>query len=253
MGTDPDPEIQKKIYNLISMEPGISLTKTAEKLQMPVSIIRYHLQDMERKKLLFVVKEGDYKKYYLYNQYAESNLKLRDQSTREIRQKILELIMQNPGLHLSKIADILEISFQLTDYHLLQLEKENEILGIKDSHGYYKRYYLPDSGVTSFEKTVLGMLRKKIPFEIILYLLKNLNVRHKDIMHHLKISSSRLSYHLTNLVNSNIIEVQFRGSEKGYSLKNRKELISIIKRYNITIEMDHAIEDFKDIWDDLKY
>jgi len=49
----------------------------------------------------------------------------------ETRRKIYELIEKNPGLHLSKIAELLKMRVSLAEYHLLFLEKKDTIETIK--------------------------------------------------------------------------------------------------------------------------
>jgi predicted transcriptional regulator len=47
-------------------------------------------------------------------------------------------------------------------------------------------------------------------------------LQNKDIAEKIIVSPAILSYHLDKLVNQGIIEVQRFGSEKGYSLKQKK-------------------------------
>jgi len=179
--------------------------------------------------------------------------KTRDTRTQEIRKHICELVTQSPGLHLSKIAAMLDMSIQLTDYHLRYLEKRGDIVVIKDERGYFKRYYVAESGVGIREKQVLEVLRKKIPLKIVLYLLQHRALKHKQILQRLEISSSTLSYHLTTLVESGIVEVHPHGKEKGYTLTNRGDIIRILKKHELHIEIHLIIESFKELWEDLKY
>lgn len=64
-------------------------------------------------------------------------------------------------------------------------------------------------------------------------------------MEHLGISPSNLSYHLNKLVKYEIIEVKSYGDEKGYKLKNKKEVLQCLLNYIV-------IDGFKDLWDDFR-
>ena len=55
------------------------------------------------------------------------------------------------------------------------------------------------------------------------------------------------------MVESGIIEVQPHGKEKGYTLKNRDEIIRILKKHELHIELHFTIDSFKDLWDNLNY
>ena len=89
--------------------------------------------------------------------------------------------------------------------------------------------------------------------EIISSLLKHPVLKHKEIAEHLPIASSTISYHLSILVDNGVLDVRSRGKEKGYFLKDRDEIIRILKKYELHIELHLAVEGFKDAWKDLNY
>ena len=163
----------------------------------------------------------------------------------ETRRKIYDLINQNPGIHLSKISQILKMRTSLVEYHLLFLEK-HEIISIDKETG-YKRYYLKGQiGVK--DKRNLFILRQKTVLRIILLLLKNDVSPHKVILENVKVSPSTLSYHLNKLIKKDIIELNKYGENKGYKIKNRDEIVSILIQY----KPYKILDGFEDIWADLK-
>ena len=162
-------EAQKKIYNLIARNPGLHLSKIAELLNMKISEVAYHLECLGKNKSIRVHKDSSIERYYIYHH----KVKTRDKRSLETRQNIYTIIAKNPGLHLSKIAEFLDMSVPLTDYHLNYMEKKGEIIVLKDAKGYFKRYYIAESGIDNREKKILEMLGKKIPLQIILSLLKH--------------------------------------------------------------------------------
>jgi predicted transcriptional regulator len=242
-------EIFKKICNLLARSPGLHVSKIAELLNMRIAELESYLQILVKQDTLFVTTDEGLQRYFL----KEHRANVRDARSEEIKREIYTLVAQNPGLHLSKIADFLHISIPLADYHLLQLEKTREISSVKDPQGYYKRYYVAEEQVESNEKRILEELKKKIPLQIVLYLLKTPVLQHKDLLKQLNISSSTLSYHLTKLVQSGLLEVQPHGAEKGYALKNREEIKRILKKYEFHIEVNVAVENFKNMWGDWDY
>ena len=154
-------------------------------------------------------------------------------------------------MYLSKIAEMLDMSIQLADYHLVYLQKNREIISARDPKGHYKRYYIVDSRIEKKDKKVLEILREEIPLKIVLLLLKHHNLKHKDIWEKLDILPSGLSYHLGKLVDSGIINASPYGKEKGYALKNREEIIRILKEYELLLGLRLTIERFTDMWKDL--
>lgn len=240
----------QRIYQYIIRNPGCHLSKIAEDLHLTVTTVTQDLQSLEDQHDIIGTQESGYKRFYAIQQKG----KQRDKRTDNIRKQIYDIIQRNPGLHLSKIADLLDVSVPLADYHLDQMVKEHRINVIKDEAGYFKRYYATDTVIESQEKKILEVLRKNVPLKIVLLLLKHGSLRHKDLMKQLKISaSSTLSYHLTNLVDSGILTVHPHGKERGYELTNPEEVVRILKKYEFKVELHISMERFKSLWDQLSY
>ena len=161
------------------------------------------------------------------------------------RQQIYQLIEKNPGIHLSKIAELTNMRISHAEYHLLFLEK-HELIHAQKEKG-YKRFYVKGKiGVE--EKRYLSVLRKKIELEIVLSLLKkNDSLLHRELLQNVPISASTLSYHLNNLVKKEILTVEKYGEHKGYTLKNRQAMIEVLIKY----KPYNLFEGFSDIWVDL--
>jgi predicted transcriptional regulator len=162
----------------------------------------------------------------------------------ESRRKIYDVISKNPGVHLSKIADLLQMRISHVEYHVNYLEK-HDIITVEKVTG-YKRFYI--RGTIGFQdKRYLSILRQKTLLHIILFLLKNEVVQHKDILENVTVSASTLSYHLNKLVKHDIIEVRRYGENKGYQLKNREDIV----RWLIQYKPFDLYEGFINIWNDL--
>jgi predicted transcriptional regulator len=164
----------------------------------------------------------------------------------ETRRKIYELITKNPGLHFSKIADMLHLRLSLVEYHLLYLEKNKIIISVKEKG--YKRYYVEGTKIGVEDKKILSLLRQEIPLRIVLFLIKNANSKHRDILKYVDCAPSTLSYHLKKLVTNGIIAIKNNfGKEGVYNIVNKNEIIKIIVSYKPYA----VLESFKDIWGDL--
>ena len=162
----------------------------------------------------------------------------------ETRRKIYDLINQNPGIHLSKISQILKMRTSLVEYHLIFLDKQDIIKSNKETG--YKRYYIKGQiGVK--DKKYLFILRQKTVLKIILFLLKNDVSPHKIILENVDISASTLSYHLNKLLKKDIVELKRFGENKGYNIKNKGEIISILIQY----KPYKILDGFENIWTDL--
>ena len=139
------------------------------------------------------------------------------------------------------------MSSQLAEYHLLNLEKKEQIYGVKDPQGYYKRFYIKESEVGVKEKNILALLRQEHHLKIVIHILLNPNIRHRELLEKLQIAGSTLSYHLKRLEDQDLVGSISYGKERGYHIKDEKEIIQIIMKY----KLGEIIEGFKDIWKDL--
>jgi len=230
-------ETEKKIYYIILKYPGVHLTKISELLNMKISDLENQLQFLEENRVILSKEDSGFKRYYL----EDRNIGPRDKRVTNTQQKIYELIQENPGLHLSKIAELMQMRLSLAQYHLANLKRDNLIISITEEG--YKRFYIKDSDIGSEDKKIVSLLRKEIPLQIVTFLLKKSNAKHKEILEVIDVSPSTLSYHLNKLVEFEIIEVKSYGSEKGYKIKNKRAVISVLVKYIVA-------DGFKDLWDD---
>lgn len=161
-----ESEEQKKIYSMILKYPMLYRTKIALLLDMNISIVEQLLDNLEKKGLIVSTEEEGLKKYYVKDKKNQLDQSRMVQS----QQKIYELIQKNPGLHLSKISELMNMRLSLAQYHLLNLEHDNLIISVTE--GGYKRYYVKDSTIGTEEKKLLALLRQEIPLKIVLFLLK---------------------------------------------------------------------------------
>jgi len=243
MTKDVESETERKIRDFIAKNPGSYLSKISEFLHIPVTVLELYLHEMEEKNIIASKEVTGYQLYYIKTLDLESS----DNGTEGTWKRIYHLISIQPGIHLSKIAELLEMSKPLAEYHLLRMEKDGRITVSKDQG--YKRYYVFSEEIDHKNKKILSTLRKEIPLKIVLYLADHPNAKHKEILKHLGVAGSTITYHMNALIKQDIVSVQRYGNERGYILKNKKEIVRLVVKYRL-----HAVADgFKDLWDGLEY
>jgi predicted transcriptional regulator len=163
----------------------------------------------------------------------------------ETRRRIYDLIVKNPGLHLSKISELLNMRISLVEYHVIFLERNKIISSVKET-GFVRYYIAGESGIK--DKKILSLLRREIPLKIVLILLKFPYTKHKDLLKYFDIAPSTLSYHLKNLVKHEILSVHPSGDDKGYAVINGEEITNFLIRY----KPYDVFDSFTDIWTDFK-
>jgi predicted transcriptional regulator len=161
----------------------------------------------------------------------------------EIRRKLYRLLVKNPGLNLTTIAELLGTSVPLTVYHLQYLEKQDVIIATKEEG--YKRFYIKDR-IGAETKRMLSLLRQEIPLKIILFLLQHPYSTHKEILTCFDLAPSTLSYHLKKLINKCLIVESSDGFKQGFKVNNEQEIIGLLVRY----KPSKVLERFKEGWVD---
>jgi len=161
----------------------------------------------------------------------------------EIRRKLYRLLVKNPGLNLTTIAETIGTSVPLTVYHLQYLEKHDMITASKEEG--YKRFYVKDRiGVET--KKMLSLLRQETPLRIILYLLQHPYSTHKEILTGFNLAPSTLSYHLKKLTSKSLIAESSDGFKQGFKVINDQEIIGLLVQY----KPSKVLERFKEGWVD---
>lgn len=238
----PEPKTRRKIYDLIEREPGQTLSIIAEKLNMRAPLVENYLRSMERQgDVLSFQEEGDVRRYYIKGRRRG----VRGRKTREIRNRLFDLLLEHPGMSLSDIAENLGMSVQLAKYHLLYLKRNNLIIDAKEQG--FRRFYVQDSEVGAKDKKIVALLRQEQLLRIVVVILRNPHIKHKQLANHLKVHPSTLTYHIIRLDEYGILDIVTYGREKGYTIRNRKEVILLIRKY-----VAHTItENFRDMWDEM--
>lgn len=147
---------------------------------------------------------------------------------KSVREEILELIDENPGLHFREIQRRTGTAVGQVEYHLYQLEKMDRIVIKKD--GKLRRYFSTDTG-TPTERKVVYYLRNNISREIISNLLSNEYDRLDSILKARKNKRERVQMLVTELINDRIIVVEESDSEKVVRLRDKDLIMSTLKRF----------------------
>lgn len=171
----------------------------------------------------------------------------------ENRTKIFDAVCKFQGLHLREISRTTGLSVNLVDYHLSHLMKRELVYSIQD--GQFKRYFPKDQlGADERkdlfgapDKRLVGLLRHRIPFRIVVLLTKHDTLTHRELADSLSRSPSTTSHHLEKLLAAGVVEEVPGG--KGYRLANpaRTEILLLsLAPHPSTLE-----EGFLEIWEDL--
>ena len=160
-----------------------------------------------------------------------------------IRGKIYNYILENPGMHISKISSDLKIPRTTLIYHLNLLEKK-ELIFTKDKE-MFRRYFCKNK-VGKNEKLILSILRQRIPHKIIMYFIFHNNIASQvEISKYLNKHPTTVSFHLKKLKKLGLLDSNKSGREVKYYINYESELYEFFIKYNKCIlnqEIPFALE-----------
>ncbi len=153
-------EIQKQIFSLVEKEPGLSLTKVAEMLNISVELARYHLQYLEKNEVVSSTKEEKFRRYFVLNKVGVRDKLYFSVFRQEMLLKIVLFIMNNPNAQHGEILIYFNIKTRsLLSYYLNKLTKKG-IIQIQ-IEGKERRYVLQN------QLEVIQFLMKYEPYSAV--------------------------------------------------------------------------------------
>lgn len=129
-----------------------------------------------------------------------------NQTTREL---ILAYIVANPGVYLREVADDLDFSMGVVQYHIWALTKDGEVEDCRA--GRFRRFF--DAGTfQELERKVISLLRQETAGRILTLLSKDGHLTHTNLARVLGISSQALSWQIARLRTMGVVQASgFQG------------------------------------------
>ncbi len=162
------------------------------------------------------------------------------------RKKIYETIAMNPGLHFRELQRRLNMPTGMLEYHLDVMIKDGIIISRQD--GKYRRFFA-NTVMSTKERKILGVLRNDVARKIVIFVLEKKMVKHRDIVEHIKLSPSTISYHLDKLVKNGILKREIKGRENYYYVLEPKMVAYTIIKYRKSF-LDTLVDNFAKIWEE---
>jgi len=142
----PDPELKvgkrKDIYRLIERFPGLHMREIKRKTDMSINLVRYHLQQLKKYRIIVEVEEDEYKRYY--PREGEMKVDAKDKKYLALlREKIPLFVVVflldqgEPSTH-GEIKSELDIAPSTLSYHLNKMQEK----GLIEKKG--RKYWLKE-------------------------------------------------------------------------------------------------------------
>jgi predicted transcriptional regulator len=145
-------------------------------------------------------------------------------------ERMLHFIQNNPGCHLRKIKENMDVSMGTAQYNLEKLEKMQRIVSTR--HGLYKHYF-PAGIFQENEKEILRVLGQETSREILMFIIEQQAPTQTDIANRVGISAASVSWYLKRLNQYKLIDEIREGRYKRYQLHDREsssKYITILMR-----------------------
>lgn len=120
--------MRNRIFNYIKENPGLHYRAILNDLNLPMGVLTYHLNRLEKAQYIKSRQDGMFRRFYIKGPKTEMRFFLSD-----IQESIMGVIRENHGISQSKIAEKINVSRKVVNYHINILDQAGLIL--VESHG----------------------------------------------------------------------------------------------------------------------
>jgi predicted transcriptional regulator len=132
--------VRKRIFDYIIENPGMHYRGILNDLDLPMGVLTYHLNRLEKAQYIRSRQDGMYRRFYTKGPKTEMRFFLSD-----IQESILSVIKENQGISQSKIAEKIQVSRKVVNYHVNILDQAGLIF--VESHGRESACYSGDTRI----------------------------------------------------------------------------------------------------------
>lgn len=161
------------------------------------------------------------------------------------RREIYRLVEEHPGIHFRDLLERLDYAQGTLQYHLRRLADDG-LVAVSDD-GKYTRYY-PAGEFSESDRAVMNALRRTYSRRIIAHLLADGPLTTAELSDRLGKARSTISWHLSKLVDANLVTKERDGVAVYYALSDpdRARYLYTIHRKSFT---DRLVDRLLGLWD----
>ncbi len=161
-----------------------------------------------------------------------------------VRRHILDVVSENPGVHMRGLADMMEMALSSLEYHLYHLTRTGHL--VTRETGGYKAFY-PADGIDRRDKDILYLVRQEAVRGICMHLLLNPGCTPKEIKEAVDISGPTLSFHLKKLREAGLLAEVPSGRTKLICLDDDERVANVLVTYKKSF-VDRTVDRFAKTW-----
>ena len=159
------------------------------------------------------------------------------------RERILELLRREPGLHLRELPRRLGLSLRAVRYHLQLMEERKEVVAYRA--GRFQRWF-PAVHLSAAERTLISALRISGHRAVLKSLLTHGPARFTELHSRTKISPGSLSRSLRQLIENGLVTLDPEHEYRVFDSSAVRMQLSLIQRRFPDILADAAREMFEE-------
>lgn len=110
--------LRKRIFDYVKENPGKHYRAILNDLDLPMGVLTYHINRLEKAQYLNSRQDGMFRRFYIRGPKTEMRFFLSD-----IQQSILNVIKENKGISQTKIAEKIDVSRKVVNYHVNILDQ----------------------------------------------------------------------------------------------------------------------------------
>jgi len=115
---------RRKIYKTIEASPGLHFREIQRRTDMAIGSLQYHLEQLEKKKLIRAQKETKFIRYYAVRQNLIADKKLISLLRQDSVRKIVIFLLENKAVNNQKLSKAINLSPSTTSWHMDKLLSE---------------------------------------------------------------------------------------------------------------------------------
>ena len=143
-----DLDIRRKMYKIISSNPGVNLSTIAAELGVSIPLADYHLYYLEQQEVIAASKLEGYKRYYLRGEHGVEDTRILSLLQQETLLKIVLFLLAHPQSKPKDIRESIQVSPALLTYYLKKLIKA-ELIAVLPSEEKNKYVVLKEKQIVA--------------------------------------------------------------------------------------------------------
>lgn len=166
----------------------------------------------------------------------------------QARDQVLAFVRDYPGVHAREVERRLHLSSKLAQYHLAALEQDGLLEQVVEK-GYLR--YLPRATRPRWRApdiAFLCLMRRPVAFRITLLLLARGEATPSGLARDLRLAKPSTTYHLHQLEEAGLLEVEQRGRERWVALADPDRVRGLLADFT---PLPDDLDPFAQVWSDL--